>query len=216
MQVSWFQIRTHVRGSTGSVSPGGMGKHVRLDTAGSDSVDADALVAHVHGQTADESLDGVLAARVQRVVLGQTGGGGDGRHEDDGPLVLEVLVGLLGDEELRPRVGVEDVVVDLGRDLEERRKVLLARVGHDDVQAAKGLLAFLEQPDDVGDLGHVGLDGDGVGPERLDLLHHGVRLVGGLAVVDDYLGPARGKLQGDAFADSAAGTGDEGDLALQG
>ena len=126
-----------------------------------------------------------------------------------------MLVCLLGNEKLRSRVGVEDLVVDLWGDLEERGEVLLSGVGHDNVETAKGLLALLEELDDVRDHGDVGLDGDSVGAELLDLLDDGVGIVGGLSVVDDDFGATGGELKSDTTADTTAGTGDKGYLALE-
>ena len=196
------------------VAPRGMSEHVRLDASGGDGVDTDLLAAHVSRQSADERLDRVLAARIQRVVGRAARASSNRRHENHGAVLLAVLEGLLGDEELRAGVGVEDLVVALRRDLEEGGEVLGSRVGHDDVDAAEGLLALLEELDDLGDLADVGFDGDGVGAGGLDLLDD--VLGGGLAgaVVDDHFGATLSELDGDAAADTATGAGHESDLAV--
>lgn len=193
-----------------------MGEHVGFDTAGGNGVDSDVLVAHVCAERSDESLDGVLAAGVQRVVLWSSGTSCDTAHQDNAAFHLEVLVCLLSDEELRSCVGVEHIVIDLRGDFKERGKILLAGVGHDDVETAKGFLAFFEELDDVGDLGDIGLDGNSIRAKRLDLLDNGIGFIGGFTVVDDNFGASLGKFNGYAFADTSAGTGDKGDLALEG
>lgn len=206
---------THIGSATWGISPSSVGEHVRHDTTWSNGIDTNMLVTHICAQASNESLDGVLAASVQRVVLWSTSSSSDGRHEDDRSLVLKVLVGLLGNEELRPSVGVEDVVVDLGSDLEKWGEVFLAGVGHDDIETPEGLLALLEESDDVGDLSDIGLDSDGVRTEALDLLDDGVGLVGGFSVVDDNLGATSCELKSNTLADTSTGTSDEGDLALE-
>lgn len=208
-------LGTHVLVPAGHIAPCSMSEHVRLDTSGSDGIDAHLLAAHISRQGADESLDGVLATSIQRVVGWATRCGGDGRHQDDGATDLTVLVGLLGDEELRAGVRVEHLVVALWRDFEEGGKVLSAGVGHDDINLAERLLALLEELDNLGDLANVGFDSDSVAAGGLDLLNDflGRGLAG--AVVDDDLGATLCEFDGNATTDTTTGTGHEGDFAVE-
>ena len=103
--------------AAGDVPPRVLGVHVRLDAPGRDAVDTDAPVAHVLRQAAHERLHRGLAARVQRVVLDRLGLRRDGREHDQPPARGEVLVGLLGDEQLAAGVDSEDAVEFVGRDL---------------------------------------------------------------------------------------------------
>ena len=143
--------------------------------------------------------------------------GGDGAHEDDAAIVLNILVRGLANKELRAGVQVEDVVVLLLRNLLGDVPALGPGVGHDDVDLAEGLLALLEQAGDLGDLADVGADGDGFGAvvEALDDLDDFLRWALRGDVVDDDGGAALAQLDGTATADSATGAGDEGDLPVE-
>ena len=145
-----------------------MSEHVGHDTTRSNSVHTDVLVTHVCAESSDESLDGVLGTSIERVVLWSTSASSDRGHQDDGSFHLEVLVGLLSNEELRSSVCVEYVVVDLWGDLEKRSEVLLSGVGHDNVETAESLLALLEESEDIWDLGDISLNGDSVRAKSLD------------------------------------------------
>lgn len=85
-------------------------EHVSDGTAGGDRVDGDLLVAGVLGQAADKSLDGALGGRVQGVAGHAEAVGRVGGHEDDAAALVEVLVRLASDEELRAGVEAEDAV----------------------------------------------------------------------------------------------------------
>jgi len=144
--------------------------------------------------------------------------GGDGGHEDEATVVLEVLPGGLADKELCAGVQVEDVVVLLLSDLLGFVPALGARVAHDNVDLAKVLLGFLEQTLDLGGLADVCLDGDGFGAGA-SLLNKLDDLVGrflAVGVVDDNAGSATAQLNGTATTDTTAGTGDESDLSMEG
>ena len=79
-------------------------------------------------------------------------------------------------------------------------EALDARVRHDDVEVREVLERLLEEAGDGGGVGDVGLDGDGVAAERLDLGDDGEGRVGGVRVVDDDGGAARGELEGEDAA----------------
>jgi hypothetical protein len=201
-----------------STYPCVLSEHVTLDTTGSNTVDGDAASAKVGGERLDQTNDSHLGSVVQSVVFNTKQTGGDGRHEDETTVVLEVLPGGLADEELCAGVQVEDVVELLLGDLLGLVPALGAGVAHDDVDLAKVLLGFLEQTLDLGGLADVGLDGDGFGAgagllDELDDLVGGFLAVG---VVDDNAGSAAAELNGTATTDSTAGTGDEGNLSMEG
>jgi hypothetical protein len=139
----------------------------------------------------------------------------DGSHEDQAATDREVLVGLAGHEELTAGVDVEDAVKLLGGDILDVTERHDTRVGADNVELAESLDGLLEETDDLVDIGHVGLDGDGVGAVLLDLLDD---LVGGrvaVGVVDNDLGAATSKLKGHLATDTTASTRHKGDLALE-
>jgi len=192
-----------------------MREHVGLDTTWCNGVYSDVLVTHISAERSDESLDGVLAASIERVILWSTGTSSNGGHQDDRALPLKMLVCLLGNKELRSGVSVEHIVVDLWGNLEKRGEVLFAGVGHDDIKTAEGLLALLEEPDDIWNLGNIGLNGNSVRAELLNLLNDGVGISSGISVVDNDLSASGSELKGDTSADTTAGTGDESNLALE-
>lgn len=178
--------------------------HVGLDATGGNSVDGDLLVAKVDGHAAHESLNGTLGRRVDGVLGDGLGLTGDRSHEDQATADREVLVRLAGDEELATGVDVEDAVKLLGRDILDVAERHDARVGADDVELAESLDGLLKETDNLVDVRHVGLDGDGVGAVLLDLLDD---LVGGrvaVGVVDNDLGAAASKLKGHLATDTTA------------
>lgn len=191
-------------------------KHVGLDAAGGDAVDGDALGAAVDGKGTAETLDGGLGAGVQGVVGDARHDGGNGRRQDDAAAAAAVLETLLGDKELAPSVEVEDLVEQLLRHLELVAPDLHAAVGHDKVEPAKVRHGLVEEGDHLGRLADVGLDGDSLGTELLELRDD---LLGGLAaatVVDNDRGAATAQLDGDTTSDATAGTRDQGNLASEG
>jgi len=80
--------------------PGILGEHVTLDATRGDTVDCDALVAEICSKCLDEANDGHLAAVVKRVVLDAQETGGDGAHQNDTTVPLEVFVGCLADKKI--------------------------------------------------------------------------------------------------------------------
>ena len=123
---------------------------------------------------------------------------------------------MLSDEELRAEIKSKDEIEPLLRDLLRLIEGLHARVGADDVDFAEMLHAFVKEARDFGDFGHVGLDGEGVGAEGVDLRADAVGAVEAFDVVDDDGGAAGAEFEGDAGADSARGAGYEGDFAGEG
>lgn len=178
--------------------------HIGLDAAGGDNVDGDLLVAEVDGHAAGEGLDGALAAGVDGVLGDALGLAGDAAHEDEAAPFLEVEVGLLGDEELAPRVDGEDAVELLGRDVLDVPERHHAAVGAHDVQLAEDPRRPLEQRLDLAHVRHVGLDRRRVRPRLLDLLHHLLGRLRAVRVVHDHLRAAASELEGHFPPDTAA------------
>jgi hypothetical protein len=201
-----------------STYPCVLGEHVTLDATGSNTVDSDTASAKVSGERLDQTNDGHLGSVVQSVIADTKKTSSNGRHEDETTVVLEVLPGGLADEELCAGVEVEDVVVLLFGDLLGLVPALGAGVAHDDVDLAKVLLGLLEQALDLRGLADVGLDGDGFGAGAglLDELDNLVGRLLAVGVVDDNAGSAAAELNGTATTDTTAGTGDEGDLSMEG
>jgi hypothetical protein len=198
--------------------PSVLGEHVTLDATRGNTVDGDTARAKVGSESLDHTNDSHLGSVVKSVVADAKEASGDGRHEDQASVVLEVLPRSLADEELCASIEVEDVVVLLLGDLLGLVPALGAGVAHDNVDLAEVLLGLLEQTLDLGGLADVGLDGNGFGAGAglLDQLAH---LVGGflaVGVVDNDAGAAATKLNGAATTDTTAGTGDEGDLSMEG
>jgi hypothetical protein len=201
-----------------STYPSVLGEHVTLDATRGDTVDSDTARAKVSGESLDHANDSHLGSVVKSVVADTKKASSNGRHEDQASVVLEVLPRGLADEELCAGVEVEDVVVLLLGDLLGLVPALGAGVAHDNVDLAEVLLGLLEQTLDLGGLADVGLDGDGFGAGAglLDQLAH---LVGGflaVGVVDYDAGATATELNGAATTDTTAGTGDEGDLSMEG
>lgn len=195
-----------------------LGEHVALDATGSDTVDGDTATAEVSGESLDHADDGHLGSVVESVVADAEKTGSNRRHENETSVVLEVLPRGLADEELGAGVEVEDVVVLLLGDLLGLVPALGAGVAHDDVDLAEVLLGLLEQALDFGGLADVGLDGDGFGAGAglLDELDDLVGRLFAVGVVDDDAGATAAELNGAATTDTTAGTGDEGDLSMEG
>ncbi len=170
--------------------------HVGLDATGGDDIHGDLLVTEVDGHGAGEGLDGALAAGVDGVLGDALGLAGDAAHQDQPATLLEVEVGLLGDEELAPRVDVEDAVVLLRRDVLDVAEGHDAAVRADDVQLAEDLDRPLEQGLDLVDVRDVGLDRGRVRPALLDLLHDLLGRLRAVRVVHDDLGAAAPQLEG--------------------
>ena len=183
-----------------------LGEHVGLDTTWRNTVDGDTSLSKVGSERLDHTDDGHLGSVVQSVVANTEQTSSDGAHEDQTTIVLEVLPRSLTDKELCTSVEVEDMVVDLLGDLLGLVPRLGARVGHDNVDLAKVLLGLLEETLDLADLGHIGLDADGLGAgaSGLDLADDFVGGGLGVGVVDDDGGSATAELNGASSTDTTA------------
>jgi len=190
------------------VAPSVLGVHVSLDATRGDGIDSDFLGATVGREAAGEALDSSLAASVQGMVLDTLHRSGDRRHEDDAAVVRTVVVAGLGDEELGTGVEGKDVVVLLRGDLAARVESFPARVGDNKVDAAEGGFGLVEHCSDLLGLGDVSLDGNGLPAQSLDLLDDLLGTPSAAGVVDDNVSSTPRKLQGNACANAAAGTGD--------
>ena len=148
------------------------------------------MKAHTDGETPGKGLDGALAAGVDGMVADALCAGGDAAEHDEPTPVAEVLVGLLGDEQLAARVDGEDAVELLGRDVGNVPEALDARVRHHDVQrpSAEVRHRLLEQGLHLGRVRDVRADGDGAvdAVMALDLRHHSLGGAGGVGVVDHH------------------------------
>ena len=180
--------------------------HVGLDTAGRDRIDGDPLIPTVDRHAADERLDRTLAGRVDGMFRHALGLARDGAHQDDPPADLEVLIRFPGDEELAPRVDLEDTVVFLLGDVFEMAEGDDAGVGADNVELAEVLDSRVHQVDDLFDVGDVGFDGNGVGAfaEGADLLDDFFGSFGAVGVVDNDFGAPAGEFKSGFSADAAA------------
>lgn len=218
-------------------------EHVGDGAAWRDRVDRDLLVPRVFREDADERLDGRLGARVQRVLGHAEFLGRVGRHEDDAAAGVEMAVRFAGDEELRTRVDAEDTIeffLSMARplvfpnaaapaSLASSRSMGNAYLGHiahvpktHDPGVAAHDVEPAEMPHRIGHqrgrlrhLADVGLEGDRVGPQALDLRHDFLRRFPRVGVVDDHLGAAAAEVDGHGGADATARAGDEGDFAIE-
>ena len=178
--------------------------HVGLDATGSNAVDSDALVAAVNRHAANKGLNGALGARVDGVHGHALGLAGDGAHEDDAAADGQVAVGLARDEELATGVDAEDAVkLFLGHILEVAEGDD-TRVGDGNVELPVVRDGGVEQLDRLRDVGHVGLDGDGVAASGLDLGNYLLGRGGRVGVVDHDGGAAGCELFGDAGSNATA------------
>ena len=143
---------------------------------------------------------------------------GDGTHENDPATHLEVLVRLAGDEELAAGVDLEDAVELLLRDVLEVAEGDDTRVRDDDVELTEVRDRLVHQHDRVGDIGDVGLDGDGFARAVVhlaELLADDLGRLSAVGVVDDHLGAAAGELERGLAPDASPGAGHDSDFALQ-
>ncbi|MCY1532766.1 hypothetical protein D9M68_680550 [compost metagenome] len=110
-------------------------------------------------------------------------------------------------------VDVDGAVPLVDLELVQRRQRHHARVVDQHVDAAEGLDGGGGELFQIGALGHVGGDGDGFAAGLADLGDDLVEPVGA-AGREHHLGAARGQVARRRFAQAAAGTGDDGNLAL--
>lgn len=205
-------LKRRVLVAAGRIPPRVLQPHVALHTSRGNRINCAALLTEVSRKAACEALHCTLAAGIQGVSR-NTHTCGDGRHQHNPATRLDVLVGVLSDEELGARVEIEDFVEVFQGGIGEGDEFFCAGVGHNDVQLTKVLDNLLEERLDGVDLGQVGLERGGVAAEGLDLLHH---LLGGVRVsrvVDGYRCAFLGQLESNAGANASAASSDKGDLA---
>lgn len=178
--------------------------HVGLDAAGSDAVDGDLLVTAVNSHAAHKGLDGTLGAGIDGVLGDTLCLAGDGAHKDDATTLFHVLVCLAGDEELAAGVNAHDAVILLFSDVLQVAEGNDARVGAADVNLAEVLNGLVEERDGLGDVGDVGLDGNGIAAHVFDLGNYLVGSFAAVGIVDNHLCTAASELKGHLFADSTA------------
>jgi hypothetical protein len=142
----------------------------------------------------------------------------DGADVDDAPAAAlgdHLLGGELRAEEGALEVDRQHLLVLVLRGVEHRGPRLHAGVVDHHVETAEVLDRPVDQPLEVGDLAHVGLDTGRLVAERLDLV---LELFSGVLlrhVVDDDVGLAPGERQRDRLADPAVAPGDDGNLSLE-
>src|SRR5437763_6077944 len=122
----------------------------------------------------------------------------DRGHEDQSPVRLAVLECSLADEELCPRIKVEDMVELLLSYVLRLVPRLRAGVAHHEIDLAKMLLAFLKEPRNLGDLADIGLNRHGFRAilEGLDLGNNFFGGIFGGLVVDDNRTAATAEFDG--------------------
>jgi hypothetical protein len=149
-----------------------------------------------------------------------------------------VAVGLAGDKELGARVDAEDAVefflliyhqfpipsllvsailvqgIYLGH-ITQMPKTHDPRIAAHDIEPAKMLHRVIHQFDRLRDLSDVGLEGDRVGPQALDLGDDFLGRFPRVGVVDDDFGAAAAKFYSHSGADAATRAGDEGDFSVE-
>ena len=128
----------------------------------------------------------------------------DRAHQDDAAANLHVLVGLTSDEELATSVDAHDTVILLLGDIFEMAKRDNTRVGAADVELAEVGNSPIHELGGLGDVGNVGLDGDCIAPNGLDLLDDLLSSLGAVGVVHDDLGTTTGELQSHLLTNATA------------
>lgn len=190
--------------ATGNVLPADSVVHIRLDATGRDSIDSDLLVTKVNSHAAHKGLNSTLATTVDSMLWHTLGLTRNAAHQNQPSTNLEGIVRLLGNKELATSVDVENTVKLLGGNVLDVAKGDDTAVGADNVELAPGLLGLGEHGDDLVDIRHVGLDGDGVAAGRLDLGDDFFGRLGAVGVVDDYLCATASELEGHFTADTSA------------
>jgi hypothetical protein len=142
-------------------------------------------------------------------------GHGRGDVHDRAAVALEHV----RDQELREQHGgghveVEGRLEGLRIELQQGCGRGAARVVHEHVDPTKGLEGGGRQALQLGGLGDVAGDGEGLGAEAAQLFGHGLDLLG-RARRADHPGPGLGKGSGTARSDAAARTGHHGHLVSQ-
>lgn len=190
-------------------------KHIGDRATGSDSVDSNPFAPTVLGQDGHKRLNRALGAGVNGMFGHDEASGGVGAGQDDAAAGVEVLVGFARDEELASRVDVEDAVEFFRSHFFQVPKRHDAGVGADDVECAEMRDGFGEETHRFVDVADVGADGDGVGPERFDLLYDLVGRCCCSRVIHDNLGSLPSELDGNRGSNASPGASHQGDLAIQ-
>lgn len=178
--------------------------HVGLDTTRGNCVDSNLLVSTVNGHAADECLNGTLATGVNGVFGHTLGLAGDGTHQDDTAANLKVFVCFSCDKELSSGVDVEDAVKLLRFNILQVAEGDDTRVGNDNVDLSKVFLGLGEEVDDLVDIAHVALDGNGVSAESLDLCNELIGSFGGVGIVDNNISTTTSKFEGSLTTHSTS------------
>lgn len=108
-------------------------KHIRYSTTRCERVHSDLLVAAVLGENPHKRGDCSLGVRVLRVPGHAEIFGGVGRHQDDAPTLIQVVVGLAGRKELAACVWAGDEVELVLGHFAEVPQAHYTRVDTDDV-----------------------------------------------------------------------------------
>lgn len=101
------------------------------------------------------------------------------------------------------RFNTREMMTNLG-DLAQMPKTDNPRIAAHNVELAKVRNGFFHQLGRLRDLPHIGLEGDGVGPEGLDRGHDLVGRLARVGVIDDDLGTGAAELGSDSSADATS------------
>ena len=181
-----------------------MVEHLRLDEAGGDGVDADAVGRKLLGKRRRERIDRALRRAVDALAGNGQHGADGGDVDDHAGLLLEHLERrLLRAVEIALDVDVKAAGQGILREHHEIAVIHDARVVHEDIEAAHFAHDGAEHILNLRQLCRVGADGQAAHAERLDLRDD--RLRGGLVgdIVHRDIIAAFGKRQRAGSADAA-------------
>ena len=139
-----------------------------------EGTEGQASVVRTNSHAPSKGFDGTLGTRVDGVLGDTFCLACNGTHEDDPAIDRHALVRLLCNEELAAGVDLHDAVVLCFLHVLEMAERHDARVGAADVELTEVAHDLVHEMDRLLDIGHVGLDGHGVGTclHRFDLLDH--------------------------------------------
>lgn len=129
--------------------------------------------------------------------------------------LFQMLVRLLRNQQLSPRIDRENPVKLLHGDLGDMPERFDARIRHNNIQLPVMADRFLKQGGHFSRLGHVRGDGYSAGAESFDFSNDSLGRARGAGVIDDQGGSAGGELEGVLAAHAPAGAGDESDFAVE-
>ena len=128
----------------------------------------------------------------------------------------QMLVSLLGDEQLPADLDSEDPIKLLGRDLADVTKALQAGIGDDDIDVLEMRESLIEQHFDFLGIAHIGFDGNGVLLVFcLDLLNQLLRSIASPVIIDHHGATLAGDFERVVSTHTSARSGDEGDFAIE-